>query len=47
MANPLMNIEPAKLNCSSLKELFGFKSSHTVENYVGYLEKAYLLCMLS
>ena len=46
MANHIMNIAPSKLNYMDLTSLFGFKSSHTAENYVEYLKKAYLLCLI-
>lgn len=46
MAQHLMNISPSKINYADIGKLFGFKSSHTAENYVGYLEKAYLLCLI-
>ena len=46
MANHIMNIAPSKLNFQELSKLFGFRSAHTSENYVKYLEKAYLLCLI-
>ena len=46
MSQHLMNIAPSKLNYADISTLFGFRSNHTVENYVGYLEKAYLMCMI-
>ena len=46
MAQHIMNIAPVKINYADLGRLFDFKSQHTAENYVGYLEKAYLLCMI-
>ncbi len=47
MAQHLMNIAPVKINSADLSKEFGFKSSHTADNYVEYLERAYLLCMVS
>ncbi len=47
MAQHLMNIAPVKINSLELSKEFGFKSSHTADNYVEYLERAYLLCMVS
>ena len=46
MSQHLMNISPSKLNYADLSSLFGFRSRHTAENYVGYLEKAYLMCLI-
>ncbi len=46
MAYHLMNIAPAKLNYADLTDLFGFRSTHTAENYVSYLERAYLFCTI-
>ena len=47
MAQHLMNIAPVKINSMDLSEEFGFKSSYTADNYVEYLERVYLLCMVS
>ncbi len=43
MANHLLNVSPSILSTSDLVQLFGFKSPHTVHNYVKYLKDAYLL----
>ena len=43
MANHLLNVSPSILSASDLVQLFGFKSPHTVHNYVKYLKDAYLL----
>ena len=47
LAQHLMNMAPVKINNVELSNEFGFKSSHTADNYVEYLERAYLLCMVS
>ena len=47
MAQHLMNIAPSKINYADISSLFGFRSKHTAANYVGYLEKAYLMCLIS
>ena len=46
MATHLLNIVPALVVTSSLSKLFGIKSDHTTENYIGYLKQAYLLVEL-
>lgn len=43
MANHLFNISPVVPAISELAETFGFKSTHTVRNYIDYLKQAYLL----
>lgn len=43
MSHHLLNIAPAVLVGKSLQETFGFKSQHTVKNYISYLKQAYLL----
>ena len=43
MAAHILNIVPFRMNFTDLARLFGFSSSHTAENYAGYLEKAYLI----
>lgn len=43
MSQHLLNIAPAIVSESGLSESFGFKSSHTVKNYIGYLKQAYML----
>lgn len=46
MAMHLLNIVPALTVTSTLSKLFGIKSDHTTENYIGYLKQAYLLVEL-
>lgn len=43
MAHHLLNISPYVVSTTDLAELFGFKSHHTVLNYIKYLEEAYVL----
>lgn len=43
MAQHILNIAPAVVVEKSLKQTFGFKSEHTVKNYLNYLREAYLL----
>lgn len=43
LANHLLNISPAIVSTTDLAKTFGFKSNHTVRNYVDYLKQAYLL----
>lgn len=43
LAKHVLNITPSKINIKELQELFSFNSSHTSENYVSYLESAYLI----
>lgn len=43
MANHLLNISPVVPAISELAETFGFKSTHTVRNYIDYIRQAYLL----
>lgn len=43
MANHLLNVSPVVPSISELAETFGFKSPHTVRNYIDYLKQAYLL----
>ena len=47
LANHLLNISPAVVVEKQLAKLFGFKSHHTVENYISYLKEAYLLLSIS
>lgn len=47
LANHLLNISPAVVVENDLAKLFGFKSHHTVDNYINYLKEAYLLVGLS
>ncbi len=43
MANHLLNVSPVIPAVSDLANTFGFKSLHTVRNYIDYLKQAYLL----
>ncbi len=43
MANHLLNVSPVVPSVRELASTFGFKSAHTVRNYIDYLKQAYLL----
>ncbi len=43
MAHHLLNVSPVVPAVSELADTFGFKSLHTVRNYIDYLKQAYLL----
>lgn len=43
LANHLLNISPVIPAISELSSTFGFKSPHTVRNYIDYLKQAYML----
>lgn len=43
MANHLLNVSPVIPAVSELASTFGFKSAHTVRNYIDYLKQAYIL----
>lgn len=43
MANHLLNVTPVIPAISELASTFGFKSAHTVRNYIDYLKQAYIL----
>ncbi len=43
LANHLLNISPVVPAISELSNVFGFKSPHTVRNYIDYLKQAYIL----
>ncbi len=43
MANHLLNISPSVPAVGDLAKTFGFKSPHTVRNYIDYLKQTYLL----
>lgn len=43
MANHLLNVSPIIPAVSELASTFGFKSLHTVRNYIDYLKQAYML----
>lgn len=47
MSQHILNIAPSIVVDSALQETFGFKSRHTVKNYVSYLKQAYLLVGLN
>ena len=43
LAHHLLNNAPSTMNYKDLQNTFGFKSDHTVENYVNYCKNAYLI----
>lgn len=43
LAQHLLNVSPCMVATAELASTFGFKSPHTVRNYVSYLKQAYLL----
>lgn len=43
LSNHLLNIVPVPVVASDLADLFGFKSHHTVNNYINFLKQAYIL----
>ena len=43
MSHHLLNIAPTVVVDKTLQDTFGFKSQHTVKNYLSYLKQAYLL----
>lgn len=47
LAAHLLNIAPAIVVKEKLQYLFGFKSHHTLGNYLSYLSQTYLLCRVS
>lgn len=44
LAGHLLNISPAVIVKEKLQEQFGFKSHHTLGNYLSYLVQTYLVC---
>lgn len=44
MAGHLLNISPAIIVKDKLQEQFGFKSHHTLGNYLSFLAQTYLIC---
>lgn len=46
LAQHLLNVSPTVVVEKSLRDLFGFKSEHTAQNYISYLRQAYLLVAL-
>ena len=47
LAGHLLNISPAVIVKDKLQKQFGFKSHHTLGNYLSYLTQTYLLCKVS
>lgn len=47
LAGHLLNISPAIIVKDRLQEQFGFKSHHTLGNYLSYLTQTYLICKVS
>lgn len=43
LANHIMNISPAVMNYATLSSDMGISSSQTAQNYVGYLQQAFLI----
>ena len=46
LANHMLNNVPQEVSHKSLQKLFNFSTDHTVENYLGYMQQAYLLLPL-
>ena len=47
LARHLLNISPAVIVKDKLQKQFGFKSHHTLGNYLSYMTQTYLLCKVS
>lgn len=47
LAGHLLNISPTIIVKDKLQEQFGFKSHHTLGNYLSYLAQTYLICKVS
>lgn len=47
LAGHLLNISPTIIVKDKLQEQFGFKSHHTLDNYLSYLAQTYLICKVS
>lgn len=47
LAGHLLNLSPVMIVKEKLQELFGFKSHHTLGNYISYLAQTYLICKVS
>ena len=47
LAGHLLNISPATIVKDKLQEQLGFKSHHTLGNYLSYLTQTYLICKVS
>jgi len=46
LTNHLLNETPAELVKDKLQKMFSFKSMHTLENYISYLEQTYVISIL-
>lgn len=46
LASHILNISPAIIVKENLQQLFGFRSHHTLGNYLSYLEQTYLMCTI-
>ncbi len=47
LAGHLLNISPAIIVKEKLQDQFGFKSHHTLGNYLSYLTQTYLICKVN
>lgn len=47
LAGHLLNISPTVIVKDKLQEQFGFKSHHTLGNYLSYLAQVYMICKVS
>ena len=47
LTNHLLNEAPATIVKETIQELFHFNSSHTVGNYLSYIEQTYLISLIS
>lgn len=47
LANHMLNEAPAKISKQTLQKLFCFNSSHTLGNYLSYLEQTYLISIVN
>lgn len=47
LTNHLLNEAPATIMKETIQELFHFNSSHTVGNYLSYIEQTYLISLIS
>lgn len=47
LTNHLMNEAPSRIVKETLRKLFGFTSSHTLDNYLSYLEQTYLISTIN
>lgn len=46
LAEHVLNVVPAVVNETALQRMFNFGSPHTVKNYIGYMQQAYLVTAL-